>query len=1016
MTDVFISYSRRDKIYVRRLFDALESQGHDSWVDWESIPYSAEWWREIQTGIEAADTLIFVITPASLGSRICNDEFAYALKLNKRIIPVIRRDIDEREMAGMWFNQLWEQQARANWETLKKINWLFFRRKAECQCEYDDKQEVIAPACDGPDCDYDDFGKAFASLIKTLETDIEHVKMHTRLLVRAQEWESKGRNRSYLLSGDDLHNAEIWLAASGAKEPKPTELHTQYILASRTAATARQRVTIASLVVGLIALAVLALLALIQRNEAVDARATSDFNVTVALVAQATSERRADEARSVALAAAAEQAIEAGRPDIGVALAVEANQVQPPSAQAQRALYAASSALMLRRFEGDIGFENSLAFSPDGQMALSVSVGATLTLWDMTTGDIVRRFERQHTATIWSVVFSPDGQTALSGSSDHTLVLWEVATGEILRRFEGHTGQVNSVVFSPDGQTAISGSCAETNDVATCSRGELILWEVATGGILRRFEGHEGSVNSVAFSPDGQSVLSGACGRLRENQCIRGELILWDMMTGEVVRRFEGHTGKVNSVAFSPDGQMALSGSDDHTLIRWEVATGGILNRFESHEDSVNSVAISPDGRSALSGSWDNTLILWDMATGEALHTLVRQRTRAPISVVFSPDGQTALSGASSESSLILWDMTTGEALRNFEGHTGKVNSVAFSPDGQMALSGSDDRTLILWDVTTGDILRRFEGHEDWVLSVAFSPDGQTALSGSRDDTHILWNVATGEIVRRFVGNTNNVNGVAFSPDGRTALSASEHRILILWEVATGSIVRRFVRHTDLVNSVAFSPDGQTALSGSRDSTVILWDMTTGEVVHHFVGHTGVVNSVAFSPDGQMALSGSDDFSLILWDIATGEVVRRFVGHTGVVNSVAFSPDGQMALSGSGNDGTLILWDVATGAALHRFVGHEDGVTSVAFSPDGQTALSGSRDNTLILWRVLASPGSLLHWVENNRYVPELTCEQRALYGVDVQCDQNGVVSTRTPFPTLVPSPTLRAFTKATRK
>jgi WD40 repeat protein len=122
------------------------------------------------------------------------------------------------------------------------------------------------------------------------------------------------------------------------------------------------------------------------------------------------------------------------------------------------------------------------------------------------------------------------------------------------------------------------------------------------------------------------------------------------------------------------------------------------------------------------------------------------------------------------------------------------------------------------------------------------------------------------------------------------------------------------------------------------------------------------------------------------------------------VYSVAFSPDGQTALSGSW-DNTLILWEVATGEALRTFEGHTGVVYSVAFSPDGQTALSGS-SSTLILWRVLAAPGSLLHWVENNRYVPELTCEQRALYGVDVQCDESGVFPTRTPFPTLTPSPT----------
>src|SRR5690606_15289705 len=127
--------------------------------------------------------------------------------------------------------------------------------------------------------------------------------------------------------------------------------------------------------------------------------------------------------------------------------------------------------------------------------------------------------------------------------------------------------------------------------------------------------------------------------------------------------------------------------------------------------------------------------------------------------------------------------------------------------------------------------------------------------------------------------------------------------------------------------------------------------------------------------------------------------------HPDGVISVAFSPDGQTVLSGS-DDGTLILWDVRTGERLHTFEGHTRTVSDITFSPDGQTALSGSWDHTLMLWRVWESPNSLLHWVVNNRYVPELTCEQRVLYGVDVQCDENGVFPTRTPFPTLTPSST----------
>ncbi len=318
-------------------------------------------------------------------------------------------------------------------------------------------------------------------------------------------------------------------------------------------------------------------------------------------------------------------------------------------------------------------------------------------------------------------------------------------------------------------------------------------------------------------------------------------------VTQRLVRSFLGHASGVTSVAFSPDGRFALSGSWDKTLKMWDVATGGEIRTFTGHASYVTSVGFSPDGRFALSGSCGKTRTKKD---GEFLNPCI-------------------------EGSIKLWETVTGREIKSFTGHTDKVNSVAFSPDGRLALSGSEDNTLKLWDVASGREIRSFTGHNKrkGILSVAFSPDGRFVLSGGWDGTLKLWDVATGREIRSFTGHTDEVNSVAFSPDGRLAVSGSYDTKLKLWEVATGREIRSFTTHKSAVRSVAFSPDGRFVLSGAGyaqtpNPEMILWNVATGREIKSFTGHEMVVGSVVFSPNGHFALSGGNDAMLKLWDVS----------------------------------------------------------------------------------------------------------------------------------------------------
>jgi WD40 repeat protein/serine/threonine protein kinase len=466
------------------------------------------------------------------------------------------------------------------------------------------------------------------------------------------------------------------------------------------------------------------------------------------------------------------------------------------------------------------------------------------------------------------------------------------------------------------------------------------------------------------------------------------------------VRSFEGHTGSITSVAFSPDSTQILSGSQDNTLRLWDMAAGRCLHPFEGHTSWVFSVAFSPDGSLVLSGSWDNGLRLWDTVTGRCLR-IFGGHTGSVNSVAFSPDGRRVLS-ASSDGSLRLWDRDTGQCECILEGHSGPITSAVLSPDGTLAASASWNKRILLWDLATRRCLRTFTGHGDVVYSVAFAPDGTQIVSGSADKTLRLWEVATGQCLRMFTGHTDTVLSVAFARDGRHIASGSHDKTARLWEVTSGRCLRTSGTYNDPVTAVAFSPDGTHNLFGSSCRLEL----------RRVLGRTNYQSNLQLAQPEPLAdvLSGPNRRAALLAEAetftASGRIdealrvfaalealpgqqrdpriverrrwlgvysrrgalrstwqLRLLAGHTEEVTSVAFSPDGKLALSGSW-DKTLRLWDRASGHCYRMFEGHTEPVRSVAMSWDCRLAASGSMDRTVRLWEV--ATGCCLHSLEGH--------------------------------------------------
>ena len=302
------------------------------------------------------------------------------------------------------------------------------------------------------------------------------------------------------------------------------------------------------------------------------------------------------------------------------------------------------------------------------------------------------------------------------------------------------------------------------------------------------------------------------------------------------IKILEGHSGwfaGVKSIAFSPDGKILASGSDDETIILWQVSTGQEIRSLKDFA-GVKSIAFSPDGEMLASANGSSVIGLWKVSTGQLICSLKSNSGLLQAeSITFSPDGKLLASSDNYDNTVKFWQVNTRKLIGTFESDFGLVTSVAFSRDGQLLAvggstnltSGYQDFKIEFWQVITGKE-RRIQSircHGDRIRSITFSPDGKFLASGSDDNTVVLWEVSTGKHLRTLTGHTNHVTSVAFSPDGKLLAIGSDDNIVVLREVSTGKHLRTLTGHTNHVTSVAFSPDGKLLASGSDDKTIKLW-------------------------------------------------------------------------------------------------------------------------------------------------------------------------------------------------
>jgi len=500
-----------------------------------------------------------------------------------------------------------------------------------------------------------------------------------------------------------------------------------------------------------------------------------------------------------------------------------------------------------------------------------------------------------------------------------------------------------SVAFSPDGNTILVGGFGITQ-----------LFRTADGTALGSTLAHRTQVNAVAFSPDGKLVATAGADY---GASVSFSARLWHTADGTPVGPPLTHQGEMRSVAFSPDSKLLATASADNTARLWRTADGTPFGPPLTHQGTVYRAAFSPDGSVIATSSADKSARLWRTADGTPVGKPLTHRDGIR-DVAFSPDGQ-VIATASDDHTARLWRAADSTSIGNPMAHQDWVTDVAFSADGKLLATASNDKSARLWHTADGTPHGPPLIHQGVIYWVAFSPDGRLLATASDDQTARLWRTTDSTPIGQPLTHRGMVYFIAFSPDGNLLATTSAQQTARLWGPASDRPSGVPLIHRQRVLDVAFSPDGTLLATASEDSTARLWRASDGTPVGRPLIHQAPVTAVRFSPDGKLMATASYDHTARLWRTADcapiGPVLTHQQQGKALFNpfpsgAIKFSPDGKL-LATARYDRTARLWRTADGSSAGPPLTHRDGVSSVAFSPDGKLVATASWDHTARLWR-----------------------------------------------------------------
>ena len=567
-----------------------------------------------------------------------------------------------------------------------------------------------------------------------------------------------------------------------------------------------------------------------------------------------------------------------------------------------------------------------------------------------------------------SVAFTPDGKRLITSGESHPeqkgnerrlgeVKLWDAATGQPLRFDLGsRTEKVARAVLSPDG----------THLAATQFNHAILVWDLATGGLVT-LDGPETQIAySIAFSLDGKRLVS--MYRPHDDPPLNDSprsIRIWDLATRQAVVTINGFSYLTLSPSLSPDGKFLVA--TDITKARvpvWDAATGQEAFSCEFSDGGfLRDSVFSPDGKYLAAGS-DKAIRFWDVASRKP-HATWAPSSGGGRHLTFSPDGKRLATVSLATGRLDLWDTAGGQKIQSFKGQLGPVSAIAFSSDGTRLASGAGDGTVRLWDATArpDGVSIPKEGSAGELPSL--SPDGRTLLMGFELGERRpirLWDTTTGEPRSGPIELGRPMIHLAWTADSKRLYIADSGKTVSVVDVAAGKVVRTFpvdaiaeLHYSTTKQATALSPDESCYVHAAPDSTIRVRDATTGLETRRIRGLEGEITLVAFSPDGSRLLGANSEGAVVIWEFATGLQIAATSLNGLTILVAQFSADGkQLAVAGIFRSGTgnVRILDVQTVREVWSLKGHAMMATGATFSADGRRLATTSPDRTIRIWEL----------------------------------------------------------------